>query len=299
MFEGAFQRLGAKANPAAPYGEPPLASDHFLLKRGWEYFRQRAAAMEAQWKQILSAKDDEIKALRELLRLRDERLNTLEGDTRQTDQIEEAFVRRQLAEHQEFSDSTRKLYDTWEEEREALLRSVDDATARVQRIRAEAEQRLKAAENEVALLRVSLDKARSEVAAQAGKRVASDAESTRGLLARDEVVRSMESKIELLRSELDRRESTLKDYADRMDGLRVDLDLMSRKGTESAAELAKKSERISFLEESLAGARRDAETLRSSWKNEQAEWRELWDRSREMWEKKRASSASPSEESEK
>jgi len=295
MFEGAFQRLGAKANPAAPYGEPPLASDHFLLKRGWEYFRQRAAAMEAQWKQILGAKDDEIKALKEQLRLRDERLTSLEGDTRESDDIEQAFVRQQLAEQRQFSDDTRKLYDTWEEEREALIRSVEESTARVQRIRAEAEHRLKSAEKEVENIRVSLDKARAEIGHQADKRVVSDADSSRGLLARDEVIRSMESKIDLLRSELDRREMGLKDHSERTETLQRDLDEAARLGAAQASELGRKSERIQLLEETVAAVRREADALRASWKNEQAEWRELWDRSREMWGKKRGAPGFPSE----
>ena len=299
LFEGALRRLNAKANAASPYGEPPLASDHFLLRRGWDYFRERVAEMEKEWKQIASAKDDEIKALRELIRLRDERLSALEGEARDTTKIEEAFARARLAEERGFSDATRKLYDTWEEEREALLRSVEESNARLQRIRAEAEYRLKAAEKEVSDLRASLEKARVELASQADRRLSSEAELTRALAVRDEVIRSMETKLDLLRSELDRRESALKDLAEHRETLSREREELARGASRNAADLSSRDERLRFLEEKLAAAGAEMESLRAAWKREQAEWRELWDRSREMWEKARKRPDFPSEGSEK
>lgn len=299
LFEGALQRLTAKANPAAAYGEPPLASDHFLLKRGWEYFRDRAAAMEAEWKQLVSAKEDEIRALREIIRLRDEKLSALEAQARDTDDVEEAFARARLAEERDFSDATRKLHDTWEEERGVLLRSVEEANARVQQVRAEAEHRLKAAHKEVAELRVSLEKARVELAAQADKRLSAEGELTRALSARDEVIRSMETKLDLMRSELDRRDLALKDVQGEAAALARERDELAQRALRDAAELGARDERLRFLEEKLAAARAEMESLRSSWSREQAEWRELWERSRDMWERARKKDDLPSGNQEK
>src|SRR3954468_14483349 len=64
MFETAARRLKAGVDPTAPYGEPPLASDHFLLRRSWEFFQKRLKTMEDQWSEIAGAKDAEITALR-------------------------------------------------------------------------------------------------------------------------------------------------------------------------------------------------------------------------------------------
>lgn len=286
MFESALRRLNAKASPAAPYGEPPLASDHFLLKRSWEYFRQRAAAMEIEWKQILKAKEDEIRALRELVRLRDERLSGLEDASRDTGQIEEEFARAQLADQRGFSDASRKLHDSWEEEREALIRSAEEAAARVQRIRAEAEHRVKAGEAEIRDLRASLEKSRADLAAQAEKRLASDSDLAKALVARDEVIRSLESKVDLLRSELDRRDSALKDFGVRLDTRQKEEGDLAARLAATSAELGAKAEQIGLLEEKLSSARGEIESLRAAWGREQAEWRELWDRSREMWDRK-------------
>jgi chromosome segregation ATPase len=296
MFEGAIRRLNVKGGPADPYGEPPLASDHFLLKRSWEYFQRRASAMEAEWKQLLSAKEAEVKALEEIVRLRDQRLAGLEGATKDTEKIEEEFARAQLAEQRGFSDASRKLHETWEEEREALIRSVEEATARVQRIRAEAEHRVKAGQAEVAALRVSLEKARAEIQGQAEKRLASESEAAKAMNARDEMIRSLESKVELLKSELERRDSTIKDLTGRSgEEKRGTADLTSKLASVTG-ELAAKAERAGFLEEKLEAARRENEDLRAAWKREQAEWRELWDRSREMWERERRSGDLPSGE---
>lgn len=299
LFEGALRRLTAKANPAAPYGEPPLASDHFLLKRGWEYFRNRAAAMEAEWKQLVSAKEDEIRSLREIIRLRDEKLSSLEAETRDTEKIEEAFARARMAEEQDFSDATRKLHDTWEEEREAILRSLEDANLRVQQVRTEAEHRLKAAQKEVTELRVSLEKARLELASQADRRLSAEGELTRALAARDEVIRSMEIKLDLMRSELDRRDLALKDVQTERGTLARERDELAQQARRDADELSSRKEQLRFLEEKLAAAKVEMEGLKTSWSREQAEWRELWDRSREMWEKVRRKESSSSEDDEK
>jgi chromosome segregation ATPase len=295
MFEGALKRLSAKAGPGVPYGEPPLASDHFLLKRSWEYFRQRASAMEKEWKQILAAKEDEMKALQEILRLRDEQLAGLQGATKDSERIEEEFARAQLADQREFSDAARKLHETWEEEREALLRSADEASSRVQRIRAEAEHRVKAAETEMKNLRASLDKARAEALLQTEKRLEADGEAAKALSMRDELIRSLESKVDVLRSELDRRESAVKDLTGRLEERGKDLADLTARLSAAAAESAAKSDRIALLDEKLAAAAREIEELRAGWKREQAEWRELWDRSREMWEKKGGNPDFPSE----
>jgi chromosome segregation ATPase len=284
LFESAFRRLGA--GTSSPYNEPPLASDHFLLKRSWDYFRRRAEEMEAEWKQIVAAKEEETRALQELLRQRDERLSELEQNVRESESVEEAFARAQLSEQMGFSDVTKKLHDTWEEERAALLHSVEDANARVQRIRAEAEQRLKSGEKEIASLRASLDSARGELSIQAEKRLGAEAELTRALRDRDDHIRTLESKVDLLRSELERRDATLQQIMEEQEARRRELENLQAAASKSAAELATKNERVRFLEEQLAAARRQIDDMRASWSREQAEWRELWDRSRRLWEEK-------------
>jgi hypothetical protein len=287
LFDDAFKRIDKKTPLSSPYNEPPLASDHFLLRRSWEFFQQRANALESEWRQIMKSKEEEIAALREIVRLRDERLLELETENHDFEKLQESFARARLAEQEEFADDTRKLRLKWEEEREALIRAGEIAAANVLRIRAEAERRLEAAKNEVSMLRASLDKARAEIAAQSEKRVVSDGGAAKALEERDEVVRSLESKVDLLRAELERRELALKGLADDEAQNTRQLQELLKKNSESADQLKSKNEQIAFLNEKLEAARRECESLKAGWSREQAEWRELWDRSREMWERKK------------
>src|SRR4051812_7271647 len=63
QFEQTWERLQNGKPILGVYGKDPLAEDHFLLKRSWDYFRSRVRNIEDQWRKIAEAKDAQLKAV--------------------------------------------------------------------------------------------------------------------------------------------------------------------------------------------------------------------------------------------
>jgi chromosome segregation ATPase len=287
MIEAAARRLEGGVSPTAGYGEPPLASDHFLLRRSWEFFQKRIRAMEEQWEEIARAKDAEIKALLKSAEQDRARLTDLESKASEMDEIERMLEHVRLDERREFETSIRALKEKWELQRENLERQVADSELRETRIRKEAESRLAAFDREAKELRASLEKARAEIHAQSEKRMEGEGVAAESLQQRDEVIRSLESKVELLKSELDRRDVMFRQTVERLQALAHDHERTSAEAAALKGQLSDARRGHEQLEAKLSDARREIESLQAARREEQAEWRELWDRAREMWEKER------------
>lgn len=298
MFDDAARRLKSGVNPTAAYGEPPLAADHYLLRRSWEFFQKRIQSMEDHWSQIAAAKDAEIEALLKAGKEGRSYMADLKDRANETDEIDRTLVSGRLEEQQAFAAQIRSLRETWEGEREALERRVTDAEGLKDRIRREAESRLAAMEADLRGLRESLAGAMAEISALTDKRAQGEGVAAETMLKRDEVIRSLESKVELLKSELARRELLQRESADRFQELNRDHQRLLADQREGKAALGEMSNRVVDIEERLAHARRELEEIRTARQREQSEWRELWERAREMWEleKRNARNAdSPSE----
>lgn len=288
MFESAARRLKAGVDPTAGYGEPPLASDHYLLRRSWEFFQKRLKAVEDQWADIARAKDDEIQALKKDAAERGRRLADAEGRVSESDEIDRVLEMGRLGERREFDSEMRKLQDRWEGEREALERQVAAADLLSRRLRKEAESRLETMAAEVRELRESLEKARIEIGHQSEKRLSGESLAAETLLKRDELIRSLESKVDLLRSELDRRDMVFRQTAERLQALSHDHQRLIAEQNAARGEVHDAEQRASALEERLKASKQENEELKAARRREQSEWRELWERAREMWDKERA-----------
>ncbi len=292
MFEDAAKRLKGGVNPTAAYGEPPLASDHFLLKRSWEFFQKRLKAMEDHWVQITSAKETAIQALLKAQKESGEEFVKMKDRANETEEIDLTLVSGRLEDQRSFAADLQSLRETFEQERESLERRITDAESLKNRIRKEAESRLSVMQAEILELRASLSKASEEIAEQAGKRLVADGTAAETVLKRDEVIKSLESKVELLKSELARREQLQRDSTDRAHALSRDHQLLEGDNRSANSELNAAHERIDDLEVRLRSARMESDALRDARKQEQAEWRELWERAREMWELERKNNRS-------
>src|SRR4051812_11553160 len=113
MFEDAARRLKGGVNPTGAYGEPPLAADHFLLRRSWEFFQKRLKAIEQHWGEIAAAKDAEIAALRKAeVEGRAEAVK-LKDRANETDEIDRTLISGRLEDQQEFAAKIRDLHETW------------------------------------------------------------------------------------------------------------------------------------------------------------------------------------------
>jgi len=288
MFDGAAKRMGDGVNPAASYGEPPLASDHYLLRRSWEFFQKRMKALEDQWEQIASAKDAEIRALMKAASDNTARLHELEERSTESNEMDRLLETMRLDEHRNHAAAVRALQEKWEMQREVLERRATDAEALAVRVRQEAESRLTALEKDARELRESLAKARGEIDLQVEKRLGGESEASESLLRRDDLIRSLESKVDLLRSELERREMMFKQTVEKLHALAHENERLSVEKTSAVNATRDAEQRAANLDERLRVARQEADELKSARKREQAEWRELWDRAREMWEAERS-----------
>lgn len=288
LFDDALARAGGGQPAADPYGEGPLASDHFLLTKSWAYFKHRLESIERQYAEILQARDEQIRALQSRMG-QTERNSEEDGRKRRAvDEIEQAFLADRFADFRSFADNMRRLTESWEEERIRLEERIGTLEAERDRAKADGESKVARQKDAGALemeRRAAAESERDRLAERIGQ-LEKAAQSREAELL--EAVAARDRAIDLLRAEVERRGAEVRQAGDVLETER-------RRSAESSVEasdlrrlVVDQERRQRAVEEELALARREVEQLRAGWEREKADWRELWGRERRLWEERQS-----------
>jgi hypothetical protein len=121
LFTDTLTRLeNKKPQISDPYTQGPHSADHFLLKKSWDYFKDRVRAIEQHWQEIVGAKDAEIAALKEELYQVRQEMDDASAKTGMIDAFEQSVRETRTDDFIDFQKLSERLKDAWEEERQSL-----------------------------------------------------------------------------------------------------------------------------------------------------------------------------------
>jgi uncharacterized protein (DUF3084 family) len=106
------------------------------------------------------------------------------------------------------------------------------------------------------------------------------------LTAKDEEIQGRERKIDLLRQEMDLRDQVIAAHEKEMESLGTKVDALLLRIKETDESVAARDTVIKNLRADIERLEFEKASLKSAWQNEQAQWRELWERARSMWDAK-------------
>jgi len=288
LFDQAIKRAD-KQNPIAldPYSQGPHSADHFLLKKSWAYFKERMRTIESHWEEIAAAKDQEMSTLKEELNMVRAELEEATLKNSMLDKFEEEVRKTRSNDYINFDRLNERLKQAWEEERQSLATQLSAVEFALQKEK----ERNVTLQNEMArrarALNSTVDALKEENQELTQKNLEAKQADESKLIAKDEDIAGRDLKIDLLRSEIERRDIVLAQQAKELEayGTKVDALLLRIKHTDET--VADRDLRIKNLLAEVERLEFEKNALRTAWQNEQAQWRELWDRSRELWDKKK------------
>ncbi|MCB4755622.1 MAG: hypothetical protein LHV69_01075 [Elusimicrobia bacterium] len=286
LFDEALERLDpAHAAPIAISPEGPLSADHFLLKKSWDYFRQRLRLIEEQNQTLLQSKEAEGKALQDEIQELKGHLEKMEEENVYLRAFEDSVKEERTEDHLTFKKSAEGLRLAWEEERNTLensLAELDLALDESKKKEAAEITRFHAIEDE---LRRHSDTLKEELTHIVENKAELEKKHALDLSEKDEMIQSLQSKIDLMRGEIERRDQLLREGDMKRMAQDKQLQELLEKVTARKTLLEQKFTELDNLNTRYEILEREKEAIRSAWEKEQAQWRELWERDRQTWEK--------------
>jgi len=287
-FQETLERLeGKSAGSQGLYADTPMAADHYLLKRSWNFFQRRLHSVEEQWRQIAGAKDAQLKAMTEALEDLKHRMSEVkeENDAKQDCEIE--IRRERFHDYVGFEKQIEKMRERADEERQVLQNTIEGLEGEIEKKDGEFQRSKAEFQKRIADLTKIIGELKSHLDAQATKERELNQKWSSALNDKSSEAEGFFVKIEVLRSEVERRDQIIKDLktesADHEKEQKAALGQM--RDFHEKWEDAKKQ--IGLLKAQIEILRREKDEIRGRWQAEQAEWRELWEREREMWERGR------------
>jgi hypothetical protein len=286
IFDDAMKRTELAKGPIVKPMTDALAADHFLLKKSWDYFRERVKTIESHWSEIVQAKDAEIQALKEEFLQLKETTFDIEKENERLKLFEVSIRETRAEDFVSFEKMSERLKLAWQEERVSLelkLRSWNDATEKWEQ---EREALRKAAMDRETKLKNRIDVLEGEKAVNAQKTVEDRQKLEEEVLHVHEQEESWKRKVDLLKKEVESRDHWIKEQEGRAHELKVTVEEAQAQMKEMKELIKERDYQIRGLELSVHTLGEEKEIMKKSWAREQAEWRELWDRAREMWDKR-------------
>jgi len=288
LFEDARERLeSGKVNSSSPYKEGPLASDHFMLKKSWDYFHHRVTDLNDQNDTLLASKTMAIESLTKELEETRNRLEKLEEDHRYFSAFQEELRQEWTGDFLSEKHALERLKNKWEEERVALESRTHDLEYQLEKKTYELKlgsDLFRKLEND---LRAHIQLLKEEQEKSADRQHESVVKIGKELNESAETIKDLHNKIDLMRTEIDRRDQLLQQLEavrlkqdKRIEGLLLETDELNK-------ELQRQRDAYNQLDLTNNVLRQEMENMRRIWEEEKAEWRELWDRERETWERHR------------
>lgn len=288
QFDQTLDRLEKKSGlPKDPYGNSPLASDHFLLKKSWDYFRMRARNFESEWKELLKAKEEQTRVMADKIRFLEERVHELDDENHMLRTLDEGTKRASSNEYLNFHRKTARVNEMREEERQIFQRKIDQLEFNLEQTKKEMKRRLDEAAMRENKLREAIESQRRDAAAAAEKEHLAAKDWADQISKKDDLAATFGTKVELLRGEVERRDMILKQLQEKIAEQGREMHLQLERQAEQMRTIKDKDQELFLLKSQLEILQRERENMRASWQREQAEWRELWDRGREAWERGR------------
>ncbi len=287
QFDEAFERLQRTAPPVATaYGSSPLAADHFLLKKSWDYFRNRVKSIEEQWKKMLEAKDHQYRAVFAELTDARKRQVELEEENNLLRSLDHSVKKARADDYIGFAKKSENLRLHWDAERDALHRKIEALETKIVQTKKAGELRISTTMAREEKLKETIALLRKEADMWAERE--SDIKKKCGdeLVLKDEKIHSLDAKVDLLRTEIEHRDQVIKRLTDAVTTHEKDSVAMTAYVAELQRALKEKQLDLANLQTQLAIAHQDKKNLQTGWERERAEWRELWDRGRSLWDKK-------------
>lgn len=284
LFSECYERIAKKGTPGSPYSAGPLASDHFLLGRSWSYFKERIKSIESHWKSLLDAKTDQNNALKkEILELQ-RKLRELAEENKRLASFEQAVVKTRMGDFISFNKDQQRLRLTWEQERQTVEHQLE--TLRFQLIQERKrndglEKKLKVREKQ---FQETVAELKKENSLNLGKEAKTRQEFGQIMIEKDERIRSLDSKIDLLKSEIERRDQLLKNQLSETEARKKSEKEREGEVNKLKAQLDELHREHLDLKTRLDLSEAEKASIRSTWQKEQAQWRELWERGRDLWE---------------
>ncbi|MCG3203722.1 MAG: hypothetical protein KCHDKBKB_00394 [Elusimicrobia bacterium] len=287
QFDETMERLGPKgALNSGAYGTGPLASDHFLLKKSWDYFRFRVKAIEDQWRKMLESKEQQLRiALTDLQETRKQRAD-LEEENHLLRSLELNVKKARAEDYVGFSRKSQNLRLHWDAERDNYLKKIEALELKITRMQKNFDLRSSTAQIRESKLNESFQALKQELNTHQEREREIQKKCSEELQMKDEKIYSLDSKMEMLRGEVERRDQVIQQLQQAFSRREQDATAMGQTITEYERLLKEKDKEMSHLSTRLQILINEKENLRAGWERERAEWRELWDRGRSLWEKK-------------
>ncbi len=288
QFDDALERARQNVPPVSgPYGSGPLAADHFLLKKSWDYFRNRVRAIEDQWRHMLDAKAAQLNATSQELQSERKMRLELEEETRMLRSLDATIKKARTEDFTGFARKSENLRMRWDAEREVLQRRIDQYELRVAQQKKDLEARkVTFAEREARLIEM-IQMLKADAATHADRERDIHCKWGEEIKQKDDKLQSLETKVELLRGEIDRRDQLIKQFELSVAGFEKDKAALVQYVSELQRTLCDRDTEIQNQKTRYEILTRERDALHAGWERERAEWRELWDRGREAWDKRR------------
>lgn len=287
LFSDFSDRLSALKPSADVYSEGPLASDHLLLQQSWEYFRRRVQAVEEHWEEIVRSKQAQFEALEEEIQTLRSELSEVREENKMLASFADSIKNVRSDEIKELKRTKDRLEMTGEEERDRLRTELDQLRLSLN----EARDQLKALEES---RRVEREREREKIAAyekqlevEREKHVASNQSAAENLSDQTDLCQSLQTKVDLLRGEVERRTQAVHGLQDDLARARQEIAQKDKMISERDLDMKAHDDRLSALRREYDVLLEEKNMVKSLWEKEQAQWRELWDRERERLEKER------------
>jgi chromosome segregation ATPase len=274
LFDRTLDRLeNPKDNLRSAYGQGPLAEDHHLLRKAWDYFKSRLKTIDEQYKQVFDAKNLEIAALKAQLEQASADNARIEAHRAELAHFEERVKLERAEELREIEANAARLKAAWHDEREALERRIQDLEAGVENDKTMAKSLADKVRAERIRISADRDSARIELAEFAEKHARAQAEFSAALLEKNEIIHLLENHFERLQSEINRRDQVLREMDERRaaEERRADgLEAMAARQAETAREQARELELLRLKIDVIT---KEKDATREAWQREQAQWR--------------------------
>jgi len=287
-----FDSLSEKIDSKTPlskgaYPGDPLSQDHFLLKKSWNYFKERIQSLESQFEMQMESKRQEIDALQKEMQVYKEKAADLESKNNFLSAFQESFVKARHIDFVDFQKSQERLREVWEEERGKLEQKTFSLEADLEKQKksfVDAEHTFRGREK---TLQKAIDDLKNRLFLKAQDENEKMRDLTQGMMAKEEEIRNRDLKIDLLKEELGRSHEInhkLKEeivlWEKRADSLILKVEDLVR-----SLELeTQKNDRLAFKVDTLE---KEEQEIRQNWQKEEAAWREMWDRFQSLREIKK------------
>jgi chromosome segregation ATPase len=287
MFDESFARLqGKRSRLNTPY-DHPFQADHQLLKKSWDYFRLRAKALEDQWKNILEAKELEVEALNQEISALKLRSEALEKENKELIEFQEEHYRSQITSLVDIEKKNSGIKDIWETQKDKFDQEKTALENQIQKYKVTLELVNQDFKKKEEIWAEKSDQLQKQILSHGDKLALLKEEWRADVQAREETLKAVQSKLDLFRSECERKDQASKDLMSALNERNHEIAKLNNVISDFQKKVEEKNTLLGNMETKNEILTREKENIKRLWEKEQAEWRELWERQRDLWDRQK------------